>query len=125
MGRRKLSTTVYLTDKQRTSLRLLSESTRVPQAVMIRDALDAYLDTRRAEIPTGEPDPNQTAFPFAPSEPPECPKLPPEQILRARGFVTCSQCNQAYRDHPLDTVHVNSDGEPYLRIHCNGMRVKL
>ena len=41
--RKKLSTTVYLTPEQVERLRQLSETTKVPQAVFIRAALDRGL----------------------------------------------------------------------------------
>lgn len=59
MARKKISTTVYLEPSQVRDLKALSDLTRVPQAVLIRDALQDYLNGRRHEIPNPSPDPRQ------------------------------------------------------------------
>ena len=62
MGRRKVSITIYLEPEQVRDLRVLSDSTRRPQASMIREAIQDYLDSRRSEIPPTAPDPCQTTL---------------------------------------------------------------
>lgn len=47
MSRRKVSTTVYLLEDQAAELQRLSDLTRVPQAVMIRDGVDHALEKWR------------------------------------------------------------------------------
>ena len=59
MGRRKISMTIYLEPEQVRDLRALSDSTRRPQASMIREAIQDYLNVRRSEIPSAEQDPRQ------------------------------------------------------------------
>ena len=59
MARRKQSMTVFLEPEQLRDLRALAEVTRVPQSSLLRDALQALLDSRRSEIPDSEPDPRQ------------------------------------------------------------------
>lgn len=45
VARRKVSTTIYLRADQADALRLRSERTQVPQAVLVRDAVDLLLGT--------------------------------------------------------------------------------
>jgi hypothetical protein len=47
---KKVSTTVYLTDEQNEALGTLSERTKVPVAVYIREGIDALLQKHRALI---------------------------------------------------------------------------
>jgi hypothetical protein len=44
---------------------------------------------------------------------------------RASGWVTCSDCGKMYFDHPHDTEQLGYDSKPFLRVLCNGDRVKL
>lgn len=48
MGRRMISTTVYMREDQRIALRDLHVATGVAEARMVRDALDMYLNEKRA-----------------------------------------------------------------------------
>lgn len=64
MARKKVSTTVYLEPEQVRDLKALSDSTREPQASMIRQAIQDYLDDRRSEIPVAGPDPRQVPIDF-------------------------------------------------------------
>ena len=47
---RRLSTTVYLEERQYEELRRLSAATRVPQAALIRDGVDAAIEKWRAIV---------------------------------------------------------------------------
>jgi predicted transcriptional regulator len=55
----KIKVTVGLEPDSLRRLRALSEATRVPWAVFVREALEEYLERRRAEIPSEDPDPRQ------------------------------------------------------------------
>ena len=48
MGRKKISTTIYLEQWQAAALAHISETSGVPQAKMIRDAIDGFLEDRLA-----------------------------------------------------------------------------
>lgn len=48
--RKKVMTTIYITPEQAEGLRRLSQETRVPMAVFIRDAIDAVLKSRSTEL---------------------------------------------------------------------------
>jgi hypothetical protein len=45
-------------------------------------------------------------------------------MRRTAGDALCSRCGKPYRDHP-DSHHRGRDDEPYLKIDCNGLLVKL
>lgn len=47
MSRLKVSTTVYIKPEQDAQLKLLHVETKVPQAEMIRQGIDLYLETQR------------------------------------------------------------------------------
>ncbi len=51
MSRKKLSTTVYITEEQNERLKQLNEKTRVPIAEFIRQGIDMVLDKYQAELP--------------------------------------------------------------------------
>ena len=51
MSRRKVSTTVYLDSSDLDRLKVISEKTRVPMAVYIRDAVRAALDAHDLKLP--------------------------------------------------------------------------
>jgi len=51
MSERKISTTVYITEKQNELLKLLSEKTRVPVAEYIRQGIDLLLLKNQDLIP--------------------------------------------------------------------------
>ena len=51
MGRKKISTTVYITAEQSERLKLLHERTRVPVAEYIRQGIDLVLDKYRPSLP--------------------------------------------------------------------------
>jgi len=44
MARKKISTTIYLTQEQTEALKSLSERTRVPFSVYVREGVDLVLD---------------------------------------------------------------------------------
>ncbi len=67
MARKKISTTVYFNPGQLDDLKALSDKDRVPTAVLIRAALDAYLAGRRLEIPARAPDPRQEPMDYGPA----------------------------------------------------------
>lgn len=51
MPRKKLSTTVYITEEQNELLKKLNEKTRVPIAEFIRQGIDLVLEKHREELP--------------------------------------------------------------------------
>ncbi len=51
MGRKKISTTVYLTPEQNERLKRLHEATKVPVAVYIREGIDLVLEKYRHALP--------------------------------------------------------------------------
>lgn len=51
MGRKKISTTVYITEEQNQKLKQLHERTRVPTAEYIRQGIDLILKMHRQHIP--------------------------------------------------------------------------
>lgn len=46
-------------------------------------------------------------------------------FIRASGDCICKDCKKKYRQHPQDMEELSYDGYPYLRILCDGTRVKL
>lgn len=48
MGRRKVATAVYITEEQDEKLHALSERTRIPIAVWVRDGVDLVLEREHA-----------------------------------------------------------------------------
>jgi len=48
----------------------------------------------------------------------------PPDCTRSSGAVRCS-CNETHRQHPGDPAWLNSEGRPFLRVLCDGSRVKL
>jgi predicted DNA-binding protein len=51
MGRKKVSTTVYITPEQSERLKALHERTKVPVAEYIRQGIDLVLDKYAASLP--------------------------------------------------------------------------
>ena len=51
MGRKKVSTTIYITPEQSESLKVLHERTKVPVAVYIREGIDLVLERHEANLP--------------------------------------------------------------------------
>jgi predicted DNA-binding protein len=51
MGRRKLSTTIYITPEQNERLKQLSEKTKVPIAEYIRQGIDLVLEREKNHLP--------------------------------------------------------------------------
>jgi predicted DNA-binding protein len=51
MGRKKISTTIYITPEQNERLKLLNERTRVPVAEYIRQGIDLVLEKYRPTLP--------------------------------------------------------------------------
>ena len=51
MARKKISTTVYITEDQHKRLKALHESTKVPVAEYIRQGIDMILDKNEQAIP--------------------------------------------------------------------------
>ncbi|HET6923834.1 MAG TPA: ribbon-helix-helix domain-containing protein [Anaeromyxobacteraceae bacterium] len=51
MGRKKISTTVYITPEQSDRLKLLHERTRVPVAEYVRQGIDLVLEKYRPSLP--------------------------------------------------------------------------
>lgn len=46
-------------------------------------------------------------------------------VVHVDGDVICADCRQPYRAHAYDTSERNQEGRPYLRIGCDGRRLKL
>ena len=51
MGRKKISTTIYITPEQNERLKLLNERTRVPVAEYIRQGIDLVLEKYKDSLP--------------------------------------------------------------------------
>lgn len=74
MSRKKVSTTIYITQEQADRLRLLHDRTKVPIAVFIREGIDMMLKAREHDLPgqlsldrsSGIPEP----APTSPAPPP-------------------------------------------------------
>jgi len=49
----------------------------------------------------------------------------PDPFLRASGDCVCDVCGDQYRHHPHDMKQLGYGDEPFLRVLCNGRRVKL
>lgn len=50
----------------------------------------------------------------------------PIEIIRVNGDAECPSCGARYRHHALDEVNVSKpDGKPFLRIGCDGTRLRL
>lgn len=50
-SRKKISTTVYITEEQNEKLKLLNEKTRVPIAEYIRQGIDLVLEKYKGDLP--------------------------------------------------------------------------
>jgi len=51
MGRKKISTTIYITPEQDEKLKLLNRKTKVPIAEYIRQGIDLILEQHRDQLP--------------------------------------------------------------------------
>lgn len=51
VSRKKISTTVYITEEQNEKLKRLNEKTKVPIAEYIRQGIDLILEANRADLP--------------------------------------------------------------------------
>ncbi len=51
MGRKKISTTIYITPEQNERLKLLHDRTKVPVAEYIRQGIDLILEKYRPSLP--------------------------------------------------------------------------
>jgi hypothetical protein len=51
MARKKVSTTVYITQEQSEKLKLLHKKTKVPVAEYIREGIDMVLDKHKSQLP--------------------------------------------------------------------------
>lgn len=51
MDRKKVSTTVYITQEQNNLLKLLNQKTKVPIAEYIREGIDLVLERHRQQLP--------------------------------------------------------------------------
>lgn len=63
MARKKISTTIYITEEQNQRLKLLNERTKVPVAEYIRQGIDMVLKLHRDQLP------GQLSFEEAPLHP--------------------------------------------------------
>jgi hypothetical protein len=48
-----------------------------------------------------------------------------EPFIRAGGDVVCDVCGDVYRHHPHDMKELDNMGEPFLKVRCDGRRLKL
>lgn len=54
------------------------------------------------------------------------PRVAPGDVLRASGECVCPHCGRRYYRHPRDPYEVDaSTGRAWLRVLCDGTRVKL
>jgi predicted DNA-binding protein len=51
MARKKISTTVYITQEQNEKLKLLNKKTKVPVAEYIREGIDLVLEKHKSQLP--------------------------------------------------------------------------
>ncbi len=51
MGRKKISTTIYITEEQERKLKELNKRTKVPVSVYIREGIDLVLDRYQDSLP--------------------------------------------------------------------------
>lgn len=51
MSRKKISTTIYITEDQNDKLKLLNKKTKVPVAEYIRQGIDMVLDKYQNQLP--------------------------------------------------------------------------
>lgn len=51
MSRKKISTTVYITEEQNEKLKLLNKKTKVPVAEYIRQGIDLVIERYKNQIP--------------------------------------------------------------------------
>jgi predicted DNA-binding protein len=51
MGRKKISTTIYITPEQSERLKLLHDKTKVPVAEYIRQGIDLVLEKQKHQLP--------------------------------------------------------------------------
>ncbi len=50
----------------------------------------------------------------------------PGSVVRASCECVCNHCGRKYREHPYDPYELSGiDGHPFLRVLCDGRRVKL
>ena len=50
----------------------------------------------------------------------------PGSFIRASGDCVCTHCGREYQKHPHDPYELSSiDSHPFLRVLCDGRRVKL
>ena len=62
MGRKKISTTIYITEEQSQQLKILNQKTKVPIAEYIREGIDLVLKLHREHLP-GQLSFDEDAFP--------------------------------------------------------------
>ncbi len=62
MGRKKISTTIYITEEQNQQLKILNQKTKVPIAEYIREGIDLVLKLHREHLP-GQLSFDEDAFP--------------------------------------------------------------
>ena len=51
MARKKISTTVYITQEQNERLKILNKKTKVPVAEYIREGIDLVLEKHKSQLP--------------------------------------------------------------------------
>ena len=48
-----------------------------------------------------------------------------EPFIRADHNTVCEVCGDVYRNHPHDMKQLGMNNEPFLRVRCDGRRLKL
>jgi hypothetical protein len=48
-----------------------------------------------------------------------------EPFIRVSGECVCEVCGDKYWRHPHDMKQLDSNGEPFLKVRCDGRRLKL
>lgn len=95
---------------------------------LLRSAMEAHVKKQvfataveRFPPPFDPLQPTETTSPFE-SNAAEGPGL----VVRVSGRATCPDCGKLYQHHPLNEEELSSiDGQPYLRVGCQGERLKL
>ncbi len=99
---RKHTITTGIRHDQFQDMTALAKLDRRPRASLIRDALDAYLESRRYEIPVEAPDPCQVPMDYNAEAPARLCSCGNAAVGDGRdGRPICLWCRENGEDHPL------------------------